>query len=126
MCLDLLKDSIFEKVEANQLETRAENKMWLGRHLEGIPSGGHRDAPTWPPRGGGGPRTALPREVDAGTLPPEGEILAANRRTSPAKAATSERRRSDVGAPRKSGPLPTLGRGALGPRDRRAARAGPP
>ena len=36
MCLDLLKESIFEKVEANQLETRAENKMWLVRHLEVI------------------------------------------------------------------------------------------
>ena len=36
MCLNLLKESIFEKVEANQLETRAENKMWLVRHLEVI------------------------------------------------------------------------------------------
>ena len=34
--LSKLCDGIIEKVEGNQLETRAENKMWLVRHLEVI------------------------------------------------------------------------------------------
>jgi len=35
-CLDRLRDSIQQKIEANQLETREENRMWLVRHLEVI------------------------------------------------------------------------------------------
>lgn len=34
--LNKLRDSVFEKVEGNQLEKREDNKMWLVRHLEVI------------------------------------------------------------------------------------------
>ena len=36
MFFDKLKESVFEKVEGNQLENRVNNKMWLVRHLEVI------------------------------------------------------------------------------------------
>ena len=35
-CLEKLRESVFQKIEGNQLEGRAENKMWLVRHLEVI------------------------------------------------------------------------------------------
>jgi len=35
-CMNRLRDSIQQKIEANQLETREENRMWLVRHLEVI------------------------------------------------------------------------------------------
>ena len=35
-CLEKLRESVFQKIEGNQLEGRDENKMWLVRHLEVI------------------------------------------------------------------------------------------
>merc|ERR1711892_225590 len=35
-CLEKLRESVFQKIEGNQLEGRDENKMWLVSHLEVI------------------------------------------------------------------------------------------